>query len=419
MQGARADAAAVGLQVSNPLANARLAPTSRTRRRNVVLIHLESTRARSVTPYNPDIGTMPLLDDLAGRSLVGGRAYTTTPHTSKALTAINSGLYSSPETDIIEAEPGAIEALCLPELLGDHGYRSAWFQSATEEFENRRQLVENFGYDHFEAIEQMEKSGFEKANYLGYEDDIMLGPSRRWLEEDLESPSFTVYLGVTPHHQYLAPAKRYGREDLSEDPLLNRYLNSIRYDDFFVRNVIDLYKDLGLYENTVFVIYGDHGEAFKEHGVTGHDGVVYEKGLRVPLIIHDPQRFAGGEHVEGPTNHLDIAPTLVDLLGYNVVDGTYPGSSLVRALPEDRTMMVSCRPDLLHLASIKGKDKYIHNYDKKTDELYDLAADPLEKHNLIDKMSLTEREAERKELLDWRSRTIAMYNSASGLRPTG
>ena len=409
MQEARADAAAEGLEVANPLARARLKSTSRTRRRNVVLIHLESTRERSVTPYNPDLQTMPFLDELAENSLLVERSYTTTPHTSKAVTAINSGLYSHPDTDIIEAQPGALEARCLPELLRDHGYRTAWFQSATEEFENRRQQVENFGYEHFEAIEQMQRSGFEKANYLGYEDDIMLEPSRRWLREDLDSPSFTVYLGVTPHHQYLAPAGRYGREHFSDDDTLDRYLNSIRYDDFFTENVINLYKDLGLYENTIFVIYGDHGEAFGEHNVTGHDGVVYEEGLRVPLVIHDPQRFAGGRRAEGPANLLDFAPTLVDLLGYEVVDGEYPGSSLARPLPEDRTLMFSCRPDLLHLASIKGHEKFVHNYDKKPDELYDLAEDPLELRNRIDKMSPGEREERRAELLDWRARTIAMY----------
>jgi arylsulfatase A-like enzyme len=409
MQGVRADAAVEGLEITNPLARARLETTARTRRRNVVLIHLESTRERSVTSYNQDLQTMPFLDELAGRSLLVERAYTTTPHTSKALTAINSGLYSHPGTGIIEAQPGTIEARCLPELLGDHGYRTAWFQSATEEFENRHQQVKNFGYEHFEAMEQMEKSGFEKANYLGYEDDIMLEPSRRWLEEDLESPSFTMYLGVTPHHQYLAPAGRYGREHFSDDDVLDRYLNSIRYDDFFTENVINLYKELGLYEDTIFVIYGDHGEAFGEHGVTGHDGVVYEEGLRVPLVIHDPQRFTSGERIEGPANLLDFAPTLVDLLGYEVVDGEYPGSSLARPLPEDRTLMFSCRPDLLHLASIKDHEKYVHNYDKKPDELYDLATDPLETRNLMHEMSLTEHEARRTELLDWRARTIAMY----------
>lgn len=410
MQEARADAAAEGLEVANPLAKARLKPTARTQRRNVVLIHLESTRERSVTSYNPSLQTMPYLDELSKNSLLVERAYTTTPHTSKAVTALNSGLYSHPDTDIIEAQPGTIEARCLPELLRDQGYRTAWFQSATGEFENRRQLVENFGYEHYEAIEQMNKSGFEKANYLGYEDDIMLEPSRRWLEADLESPSLTMYLGVTPHHQYLAPSDSYGREHFSDDDVLNRYLNSIRYDDFFTENVINLYKDLGLYENTIFVIYGDHGEAFGEHGVTGHDGVIYEEGLRVPLVIHDPQRFAGGQRVEGPAHLLDFAPTLVDMLGYEVVDGEYPGSSLIRQLPEDRTLMFSCRPDLLHLASIKGREKFVHNFDKKPDELYDLAADPLEKRNIKDRMSSEEREARRTELLEWRARTIAMYD---------
>jgi len=61
-------------------------------------------------------------------------------------------------------------------LLGEQGYKTAWFQSATETFEDRAQLVRNFGYGHFQAFESMKTAGFQPANYLGYENDIMLGP---------------------------------------------------------------------------------------------------------------------------------------------------------------------------------------------------------------------------------------------------
>lgn len=79
-------AAAERSTARHPLANARLKPTPRTRRSHVALIHLESVRERSATPYEEDLETMPYLAGLAKDSLLVERAYTTIPHTSKRVT---------------------------------------------------------------------------------------------------------------------------------------------------------------------------------------------------------------------------------------------------------------------------------------------------------------------------------------------
>ena len=69
-----------------------LAPTAHTQERNVVIIHLESVGARSVTPYNEDVETTPFLDQLADESLVAERAYAVVPHTTNALVATACGI---------------------------------------------------------------------------------------------------------------------------------------------------------------------------------------------------------------------------------------------------------------------------------------------------------------------------------------
>jgi lipoteichoic acid synthase len=412
LEQSRAEEAAKNAHSRHPLANARLEPTPRTRRRHVALIHLESTRERSVTPYVAEIGTTPYLAALAKDSLLVERAYTTITHTSNAITSVNSGLYPSPDTDIVEARPGGIPDRCLAELLGEQGYESAWFQSAERTFENRPQLVENFGYQHQAYEESMNHRGFQRSNYLGYEDDIMLEPSRAWLEENASSPTLVTYLGVTPHDDYL-PIYRYGRKRFSTRTMLDRYLNNVHYDDFWVENIVKQYKRLGLYEGTIFVIYGDHGEAFGEHGVYHHDGAIWEEGLRVPLIIHDPQRFDGGERIPGPAHHLDLAPTVIDMLGYEVVDGEYPGRTLFE-LPEDRTLFFGCRPDLLSAARIQGQQKYIYHFGNQQEEYYDLKKDPLEGNNLIGKVGKRELNRLRSEVLAWHAEATAAYPQPGG-----
>jgi phosphoglycerol transferase MdoB-like AlkP superfamily enzyme len=387
--------------------NTSLSPTPKTEKRNVVMIFLESTRARSTTPYNDDITTTPFLDELSKESLMAERAHAVVPHTSKALLATICGVSPPLDTQKTESEPGIIPARCLPELLGEEGYNTAFFQSATKTFERRPQLVENLGYDYFRAIEGMDKTGYQRVNYFGYEDEIMLKPSREWLEENGEKgPFMTSYLTVTPHHNYVVPG-RYGTEKYSSDPELNRYLNTVRYQDFFLEKLFDQYKDLGLYEETIFVILGDHGEGFGEHGLKQHDNTIYEEGLHIPLLIHDPKR-PEPRRVEEPVDELDVLPTVADMLGYDIEGGDYPGFSLLSP-PEDRKLMTSCYHERTCLASIEGDEKYIYSYGNRGEEYYDLSEDPKEQKNLIEGQNEKKIEALRDDLLAWEARVRSSY----------
>jgi len=384
-----------------------LSPTPNTEKRNVVTIFLESTRAQSTTPYNEELDTTPFLDELSKESLMAERARAVVPHTSKALLATTCGVEPPLDTQKTESEPGIVPGRCLPELLEEQGYNTAFFQSATETFERRPQLVENFGYDHFRAIEDMDKTGYQRVNYFGYEDEVMLDPSREWLEENGDDgPFMTTYLTVTPHHQYVVP-DRYGTKKYSSDPELDRYLNTVRYQDFFLEKLFDQYKDLGLYEDTIFVILGDHGEGFGEHGLKQHDNTIYEEGLHIPLLIHDPKN-PEPKRVEELVNELDVLPTVADMLGYRVGGGDYPGYSMLSP-PEGRKLMASCYHERTCLTSIDGDEKYIYSYGNRGEEYYDLSADPKERKNLIEEQPEKKIEDLRDDLLAWEARVESSY----------
>ncbi|MCA1728681.1 MAG: sulfatase-like hydrolase/transferase [Actinobacteria bacterium] len=395
--------------VEHPAADATLADTSQTEKRNVVLIHLESTRARSVTPYNENLETTPFLDELAKSSLLAERAYTTVPHTSKANVSVNCGIEPHLVQPTTEANPGGIPVPCLANLLKEQGYHTGFFQSSTENFEDFEDLVKSFGYEDYYPLESMDTEGFEKTNYFGYEDDIMLKPSEDWLKEQRNEPFLAEYLTGTGHDDYQCLSTHYGSEDFSDEEPLNSYLNCIRYQDIFLKNLFDQYKKLGLYDNTIFVIYGDHGEGFAEHRRFQHDDTIWEEGLKVPFLIHAPGWFENGERVKGLSNHTDILPTVVEMLGYEIKDGEYPGYSLLHEPPEDRTLMFSCFHDKACMASLKGTEKYIYHYGNQPDEFFDLSKDPLEKNNLADERGKEELDEQRKELLEWRSGVNASY----------
>ena len=88
--------------------------------------------------------------------------------------------------------------------------------------------------------------------------------------------------------------------------------------------------------------------------------------------------------------------------------GEYPGRSLLRPLPGDRTLRFSCYHEDSCLASISGDHKYIYHYGNRPEELFDLSEDPLEEDNLANEHP-EEVEQRRKDVLAWRSRIDAVY----------
>jgi arylsulfatase A-like enzyme len=386
-------------------------------RPNLVFIILESTRSRSTTIHNPDLQTTPFLADLADQSLQMNRAYTTLPHTSKALVSIECGIPPMPRMAILEARPDAIPARCLPELLGERGYRTAFFQAATDRFEDRDTLVDNFGVDDFFALDDLDADSYQKVNYLGIEEHALLEPSREWLDETDDRPFFATYLTLSPHHDYRY-SDRYGDHDFADDPTLDSYLNAVHYVDQFTAELVDQYRELGLYEDTVFFIFADHGEAFGEHGRRQHDNVPYEEGVRVPWLIHAPglEDAPTGE-INRRTNMLDILPTALEYLDFRVTGGNYPGHD-VRDAPEERIQFFSCFYDDKCLGARYRRYKYIHHYDQRPDELFDLQKDPGETRNVAD--ANPELVAGlRRGVREWESAVTDMYRAYWDDNPPG
>ncbi len=377
---------------------------AQTTKKNVVIVVLESTRARSVSVYNDALSTTPFLQSLASTSLVAERAYAVVPHTSKALVAILCGIEPQLSMAITEALPAGLPTRCLAELLSEQGYDTAFFQSATENFENRRQLVNNMGFENFVPIETMKQEGFERTNYFGFEDNIMLNPSKDWLKARQNKPFLATYLTLTPHHNYKTP-KHHKMETFSKKKDLNKYLNAINYTDSFVEEIISQYKKLGLYENTIFVFVGDHGEGFGEHGRNQHDNVIYDEGIHIPLMIHDPEN-PQGLRIDNAVSQIDIIPTLLARLHFDVRNAELPGINMMQS-SEDRRVFAHCWFEKRCMTSVSKKDKYIHHFNTQPDELYDMNTDPLETNNIASTSSNMAQYASATNA--WRFNVMAMH----------
>ena len=381
------------------------------RRPNVVLIAMESVRARAVTPYAPGLPSTPFLVDLAAEGVRVERAYTSVPHTSKALVGLQCGVPPKPVKAIAEVEPGAIPSTCLAAHLDDAGYATLFIQPARESFEDRPALVENFGFADFLGKSALPSAGFDESSYFGYEDDIMVGPALDWVDAQGE-PFFLSILTLTAHHDYGVPAG-YPVRDYVDDPTLNDYLNTVAYTDRFVRKIHDGLADRGLLDDTIFIVVGDHGEGFGEHGRVGHDKVIYEEGLHVPMVLKGPGIGPPGTVLPGLRQALDLPPTILRLVGQAPPPGKsdYDGRDLFETAGHER-LFYSCWQDSACMAMREGDRKVIYHYGASAVEVFDLAADPLETVNVIDDGdNLAFAEVAVAAMEEWRATINARYDA--------
>ncbi len=397
----------------------RLVPAAKApRRRNVVIVLLESVRARSTTPYNPELPTTPFLAELARKGRLVERAHAVVPHTSKALVATLCGVYPKLVTPNDETAPDGIPVRCLADLLREQGYATAYFQPAEEHYEGRAGVVDNFGYETFEGKESLARPGFDECSYFGYEDRIMLDPALHWVDEHRDQPFLLTILTLATHHDYKVP-KGFPVEHYVDDDEVNRYLNIIRYTDGFLRDLYEGFEERGLLDDTVFVILGDHGEGFGEHGRRQHDNTIYEEGLHIPMILAGPGTGPPGEPIEGLRQEVDVVPTVLDVLGYRLEGGHLDGASLLEPSPH-KALYASCWYRNYCMAAIEGNLKFIYHYHRRGMEVFDLARDPFERHNLLATGEVSAQRAEEvaRALRSWREGVVAWYAAWDEQRKT-
>lgn len=390
---------------------ARLMPVPATEQKpkNVVFIIMESTRAQSTTPYNPTLKTTPVLDDLAQRGTIYENVMTMVPHTSKALVGILCGVEPGIEQPIQEATiTNGVPGKCMAQLLKEQGFETGFFQAADGTFESRDKLVDNFGYEHFTALKDLDEETYEHINYFGLEDDAVLDHSKKWLADvDPNTPVFATYLTLASHSAYDTPSD-FPKETFAEEEHLNDYLNAIKYVDRFIGKVVESYREAGRYENTIFVIVGDHGEGFGEHGRKFHDTVIWNEGVNVPFIVFDPQNQ---EAQKKPVfmSTVDILPTVLAKINFELRDGEYPGIAYEARSNAD-PVYSHCWRRRGCMSVIENEMKFIHHFDKRPDEMYDLSADPLEIKNLAGVRPEQAQEM-RENLIHWRGALKSYYQN--------
>lgn len=179
------------------------------------------------------------------------------------------------------------------------------------------------------------------------------------------------------------------------------YAAEVQYVDKYLGELWKKLDGLGLLKNTIVILTADHGEGLKTHGNLGHVERLYQETVRVPLIIYYPNLGRRGYVADPIVNHLDLMPTILDLVHvkYNGVMNGYSLKHYVswspidwltsKPVPRVNTFTATYAPEarVNSFSMVYENMKLIHtpNKSKWQWEAYDLKADPNERKNLAAK----------------------------------
>jgi phosphoglycerol transferase MdoB-like AlkP superfamily enzyme len=259
-------------------------------------------------------------------------------------------------------------------------------------------MVYNLGFDKFWARDDLnDPNAF--LGYLACDEFAMLQPISEWISSDSSPFLLTVLCSVT-HDPYEVPS---WYDEPADEPL-ERYRQAIAYTDKFLAALDDELARLNLVENTVFCVIGDHGEAFGEHGLLGHERIAFDEVLRVPFCLRAPSLVKPATIVTKPLSSIDLAPTLLTLLGFDTNSVGFDGANALGNIADDRRVYFSGWMQLSSAGFVKADRKFIYNPMDKMVFMYNLRTDPFE----TVRIELNGQQATdiADEIIAWRKNTI-------------
>ncbi len=353
--------------------------------RNLIVLVLESVGTQFIEPYGGPAGLTPRLNAERNNSLIFDAYYAPVGWTSFSLEALLLSRQPAlkgynTRTFSLSASPSA----SLANVLSEHGYATAFFAAGDPDWASRS-FFENRGFD--TVLRGDELPGSERLTSWGVKDQFVFDQLIEWIGKHRDRPFFVMAWSDQTHHPYrLAPGqtpwKSLPEGWKSDDGSLSRYLTLLHETDALIGRLLDTLRARGLAEKTVVAITGDHGEAFgRYHQVRAHGFSLYEEEVRVPLLLWNPALFRGGHRVATVGSHLDLGPSLLEILGVTQPPD-WEGLSLFTKPDSGPVFLFSAGWGERVLGIRNGPWKYIFDARRGVDELYLLSRDPHEQMNL-------------------------------------
>lgn len=407
---------------------------------NVLLIGIETLRADHVGHLGYARNTTPALDTIAKEGVAFSKTMATANWTMPAVMSVLTSLYpevhgtNNYDKKLPESVP------MLAEVLKENGYKTVAFVS-NPTLDGRHGFSRGFElYDDFSVwLDFIGMGKYVAGNNTVPNPDVhqtltsepLTRSALHWLERNYQEPFFMFVFYFDPHYDYIPPppfdtlfdpdydgsidgcgiveeprkSNRPPQRDL--DHIIALYDGDIRYTDTYISKLLDVFTKFGILDQTLVVIFGDHGDEFYEHGKTAHAHTLYNELIHIPLVLRWPSGIPKGRHIDALVSQVDIMPTIFDYLGIQ-----HQLSIQGRSLKD----LIEGRVNELHeyvfagvsngkCAIIGNRNKMLLNHGIGEKEFYDLSNDPREQNNIYQALDSSPLVASfERQLKEWSSK---------------
>ncbi|HEV8660880.1 MAG TPA: sulfatase-like hydrolase/transferase [Thermoanaerobaculia bacterium] len=339
----------------------------------VILISIDTLRSDHLPSYGFRGIETPAIDAFRNDAILFQRAYSHVPLTLPSHATMFTGVL--PAQNGLRDNTGfrlAPNVPTLAELLHKNGYATG---AAVSAFVLRRESGISRGFDFYEDQIDVANSGLNigRVQRSGKE---TVAIAERWIEANSARPFFMFVHLYEPHTPYDPPEPYLSRYS-------SRYDGEIAYADSIVAGFLDELRRSGVYDRALILLLSDHGEGLDEHGESEHGIFLYREALQVPLIVKLPHEDRRGTSVSTPVGLSDVFATIAE-----VTATTAPKTqsvSLLGTLPPRQIYSETLFPKFHYgwsdLHSLLDEKR--HYIQAPRPEMYDIAADPAEKNNIL------------------------------------
>ncbi len=377
-----------GLQFPGPMdANktklVRFPPPKNSRPWNIVFFIMESVGTRYI--FDTDDGRempMPFLNRISKESLYLKRHYTTSNVSTKAVFSLLSGLYDFFDRENFGLRPDAD----IPSLYNflPKGYDRFLVTPSSIWWYFPISFVKNSGLTeihHYENLNFKIKETYHSLGHYIARDEIQTTEFFIQRLNQAREPFLAIYISFAAHFPYFdyGPDYRIMEDD---GRLINRYYNNLNLLDHMIKRIYDHLEKQGQLERTIFVIVGDHGQAFGQHHPDNymHYRYSYNENLEAPAIIYQPALFKP-KAFELSTSHVDLLPTLLDAMRIPYNPAFFDGESLFHnPLRRKNIFFYGLEESISSLDANQTKVHY--SLKKNRCRVFDLKVDPDERNPL-------------------------------------
>ncbi len=373
--------------------------------RNVIVFFAEG-----IAREHTSLGGSAATPHLARRAQQGGLELT--HHYSpfhKSIAAIFSMACSDwppPSSKSITEIRPRIDCGEFSEVMAQNDVHTGLFHGGDFGFYDKLALLGLRGYEVQRDRQALLKPG-DWQNKWGIDDRVVVDATLSWIDSLPKDERFAAWIiPITAHYPYGFPPDH--ERAFPGFAGRSRYLSAVHFVDEAFERLMTGLEQRGLADDTLVIFTGDHGETIGEHPRKSPGRrLVYEPSVRVPLLMLAPKLFPTPQHSDRNSAHVDLLPTILDLMGLPA-DARHRGRSVFVDAPPRRVLLGGANGEKF-IGFVDGDQKLILNRTAGQVEFYDLAKDPEELddvHAALDPAELDKLLAELSALAEGQERHL-------------